>query len=149
MEQCCESYSQTESLKKDQKPISVWFWICSEFPRSSCSCRLPNSPNNLVHVERVLSLTKTSISAHLSLVLPLNMLSFLLYFTTSKTWKIFVMYWWFLYFIFWDSALGSRCPYKFPFFRRVRRCLPFVLFPKIWILSFFLSPHLRTFDFWA
>ena len=43
----------------------------------------------------------------------------------------------------------SRCLHKFPCAGRVRRYLPVVLFPKIWILSHFLSSHLRIFDFWA
>ena len=60
---------------------SVGNWINSEFRRSSSSCRLPSSPNNLVQDERLLSLTNTwtfSISTHWSLMLQVQMLSTLL-----------------------------------------------------------------------
>ena len=43
----------------------------------------------------------------------------------------------------------SRGPYKFPCTSRVRRYLHVVLFPRMWVLSFFLFPHMRTFDFCA
>ena len=43
----------------------------------------------------------------------------------------------------------SHCPYQFPCTGRVRRYLPDVRNPMIWMLNFFLSPHLTTFDFWA
>ena len=40
-------------------------------------------------------------------------------------------------------------PFKFRCTSRVRRFLPVALFPRIWMLSVFLSPHLRIFDFWT
>ena len=81
MERCCESYSHSESLQNVPMSNSLWYWISSECPRSSCSCRLPNSPNNLVQDEWLLSLTKTwkSTYQHISSsMLPLKMLSILL-----------------------------------------------------------------------
>ena len=81
-----QSYSHQESLQNVPIPISVWYWTNSEFPRSSCSCVLPNSLYNLVQDEWLLSLTKTwtiPISIHWSLVLQLKMLSDPLWFSTS------------------------------------------------------------------
>ena len=55
------------------------------------------------------------------------------------------MYWWFVYFTFGNAVLGiAACTCA----SRVWRFLLIKLFPGIWTLSFFLSPHLRTFGFW-
>ena len=43
----------------------------------------------------------------------------------------------------------SPCPYKSPCTNRVRRFLLVTLFPRIWFLRIFLSPHLSTFGFWV
>ena len=59
------------------------------------------------------------------------------------------MYWWFVYFMFWNSVQWVAYMYKSPCTSRVRSFLPIALFPGIWTLSIFLSPHLRTFDFWV
>ena len=54
-----QSFSHSESLQNVPIPISVWYRINSEFPRSSCRRFLPSSLCNLVQDERQLSLTKT------------------------------------------------------------------------------------------
>ena len=111
MERCCESYSHSESLQNAPMWNSLWHWISSECPRSSCSCRLPNWPNNLVQDEWLLSLTKTWKSTYqhiLSSMLPLKNVEYPAVIPNffCKKWKIFVTYWWFLYFLFWNSVLG-------------------------------------------
>ena len=48
------------------------------------------------------------INTFLSLMLPLRMLSNLLWFSNffCRNWMIFVIYWWFVYFMFWNDVLG-------------------------------------------
>ena len=54
----CQSYSHSESLQNAPISIFVWYWLSSEFPRSSCFCRPPGSPNNSVQDEWRLSSMK-------------------------------------------------------------------------------------------
>ena len=135
-----------------QISISVWHWTSSEFPR--VSCRLTDSPNNVVQDEWLLSLTKIwtfAISTHWSLMLQMQILSTLLQFPTScaKKWKTSVTCWQVCVLHILKLCPWSHCPYKFPCTSGVRRFLPVSLLPGIWILSIILSPHMSTFDFWA
>ena len=55
-----QSYSRSESLQNAPISFSLWYWVSSEFLRSSCSCRPRSSPSNSVQDEWLLSLTKTN-----------------------------------------------------------------------------------------
>ena len=96
-------------------PISVWYWTNSEFPRSLCSCILPNSMYNLVPDGWWLSLTKTW-------TIPIYCFHCECWVTCcdsnlfSTYWKTFVMYWWFVIFMFWKSVFvfTSRTSFLVP-----------------------------------
>ena len=84
------------------------------------------------------------------------MLSNLVLFPTSSVekGKIFVIYWWFVYFISWNSFLGVRCPHKSPWASRVWRFLLIKLFSRnlnfeLWTFSCRLTWERSTSGLWV
>ena len=124
-------YSHAEFPQNVPVSVSVWSWTNFEFPRSSCSCVLPNSLYNLVQDAWLLSLTKTWV--------------FIASFANVENLRQILM--------IWDRSSGFDNSFfvftartSFLVLVEARRFNPVFLFPRFCILSVFLSPHLRIFD---
>ena len=145
-----QSCSHSEFLQNAPISVSVWYWINSEFPRSSYSCRPPGSPSNSCQDEWRLSLTKTWTTPYQNIGLHCFHCkcwatcsdSQLLLRKLENLRQVLVI---------WDHHVVKLClcvHRQHQFFRasRVRRFIPVSLFPRVCMLSVFLSPHLRIFD---
>ena len=145
-----QSCWHSEFLQNAPISVSVWYWINSEFPRSSYSCKPPGSPSNSCQDEWRLSLTKTWTTPYQNIGLHCFHCkcwatcndSQLLLRKLENLRQVLVI---------WDHHVVKLClcvHRQHQFFRagRVRRFIPVSLFPRVCMLSVFLSPHLRIFD---